>query len=432
MTASVTPLERGEILRQGKFSEFGEQLLSELRNYNFDFGAIPSYHPSVIDQIRHAVQDLRQVASRSPSRGLIRSFSSTSDKALNSDDPIERDQAVWSLIAHGHDAVRPLIRAIETAPSTEAQISSLLALRKVFQYSPEKVLGFLAEISSDSEGNVDLREWAQLSMREFARFMPDGSERLAEPVCERRHVHYDNKAFDVTMPLKFECNACTRFAGRIVKTRISPAWFSQIFGNAMALVKAETFHNRLILEKAVTGLHSDNSIHYEHFPFSGQTAVVGPRCYRHNYWAQVFRPFYASGRVERVDSRNPVVIRVPMTFFRLACTLAPAKYELQGRPLPESVRGVFFGYGHISPRTLLTRGKYLRPGDFQISSRINPVSGKPANTYYYGTFYGKLGDTDSRGQLELNGRPVHCSVEGQLDYRGDGCFSKDPVRPDDW
>jgi hypothetical protein len=173
-------------------------------------------------------------------------------------------------------------------------------------------------------------------------------------------------------------------------------------------------------------------MHYEHFPFRGETTPLGGNLYLHNYWSEIRRPFYTSGTAEVVDEKHPVLVDVPMTFFRMAITSAPAAYRIDDQPLPESVRGIFFGFGHIEPRVLLARGGRIGVGDFQISSSVNPATGAAANTSYYGTFYGKLTDTDGDGRLVTNARDVHCDVEGRLDYHGDGSLAPDPVRPGDW
>jgi hypothetical protein len=105
---------------------------------------------------------------------------------------------------------------------------------------------------------------------------------------------------------------------------------------------------------------------------------------------------------------------------------------VNGKPIPESVRGIYYGYGHIKPSVLMERGLRMKVGDFQLCARTNPETGKRANTYFYGTFFGKMSDWDGDGKLDVNTRPVHCDESGRLDYLGDGTFAPDPVRPDDW
>jgi hypothetical protein len=155
--------------------------------------------------------------------------------------------------------------------------------------------------------------------------------------------------------------------------------------------------------------------------------------YKHNYWASLHRPFYTSGRTEVVLDNRPVLQRVAMSFCRVAVTATPERYGTVGqRPVPESVRGIFFGYGHVEPQILVKNRLSLRAGEFQLSSRHNPQTGELANTYFHGTFFGKLQDLRGDGRLDVNTVPVHCDTAGRLDYSGDGSYAKDPARPDDW
>jgi hypothetical protein len=407
-------------------------LIESLSNYEFDRTSSAHYDERVRQEIDHGVRDLRSVLARQKSGVVFTSpFRGTKDKAMNSDDPVLRDQAVWTLAQRKRGDIDTIIRSIEKAPEESLAVSALLALQKLGDLDYDRVMGFLTELGSDKV-KVNLAEWASLLGREIQTCKSGNLELMSEPVSGRKAVHLPNKVFDLTMPLLFQCNACTSIAGVTHQVTISPTWFKSIFGDAMACIRHETFQNQLVLEKNVMGLHADGSSHYEHFPFTGTTTQLSNNLFLHNYWSQIFRPFYKSGRVEVVHSEDDVHQRVPMTFARVAVTAAYNKYAVDGVAMPESVRGIFFGYGHIPPRTLLTRGLKLRAGDFQISSRLNPETGNLCNTYFYGTFFGKLTDTDSDGQLTLNGRSTHCDEHGSLDYSGKGLMDKDPVRPEDW
>jgi hypothetical protein len=406
-------------------------LLSSLSNYEFDTSANKHYDPRVLSEIDYGVRDLRALMSRQHSRLMPSPFTGTRDKAINSDDPILRDQSVWSLATRKRPDIESLTKSIEKAPSDDLAVSALLALQKCANADLSRTLSFLAEAATDRV-RINVAEWAAMLRTEIQACMSNNLELLNESSSSRSAIHLKNKVFDLTMPLIFQCNACTTIAGVSHEMVISPAWFKTIFGDAMACIRHETFNSRIVLEKNVSGLHADGSAHYEHFPFHGTTTQLTSSLFLHNYWSQIFRPYYRSGHVETVHSEEDVIQNVPMTFSRVAVTAAYPKYEVEGVPMPESVRGIFFGYGHVPPRTLLKQGLKLRAGDFQISSRINPDSGEASNTYFYGTFFGKLRDTNEDGQLLLNGRSVHCDKDGALDYSGEGKMDKDPVRPGDW
>jgi hypothetical protein len=428
-TVSTSPQFNFSIRRSNGLAN---NLLYSTADYAFDMSANSHYDPRVRDEIAHGIRDMRALLSR-PKSGLVAlaSLVGTRDKAINADDPIVRDQAVWTLANRKRADIDALQLSIQKAPTESLAVSAMLALQSCADQEFDKVYSFFHQMAATSS-SVNLAEWATVISRELLACKELNLDLLQEPASKRDSVHLPEKTFDLTMPLIFQCNARTTVGGVGYQLSISPTWFKQIFGDAMACIRHETFQSGLVLEKNVGGLHADGSAHYEHFPFHGTTTQLNSSLHLHNYWAQIFRPYYTSGRVEVVTAGHDVMQQVPMSFSRVAITAAYDKYAVNGVPMPETVRGIFFGYGHIPPRTLITRGLKLRAGDFQISSRLNPASGKPANTCFYGTFFGKLTDTDDSGRLTLNGRDTHCDPEGHLDYHGQGSMDKDPVRPHDW
>lgn len=408
-----------------------DQLLNGLADYDFDLDSVQHYDATIRGEIAQGVADLRSIKNVQSKPSLRESFERSKDKALHSDDPRLRDQAVWTLVASDSpDAPRIIADSMLTAPTQELKLSAMLALEKVAHKAPDLVTGVLDELARDA-GDVEIAEWAQLKLHEMLSNVPGHQEVLNEAVSDRDFVYEKGRVFDTTMPLHFHCDAFTKVGPATLHTVVSPTWFGELFGQAMACVRTDTFNTNLVLEKDVPNLHPDGSAHYEHFPFQGTTTRVQKRVHRHNYWAQLYRPFYTSGRTELVTESKGVIRDMPMTFCRQAYTFTPARYEQDG-PIPESVRGIYFGYGHIKPSLLLKHGLRPQTGDFQLTSRNNPETGKRANTYFYGTFFGKMSDWDGDGKLDVNTRPVHCSAEGHLDYRGDGTMQPDPFFPEDW
>ncbi|MEJ2458362.1 MAG: hypothetical protein P8Y58_09535 [Novosphingobium sp.] len=406
-------------------------MLAGLNTYTLDDAIRQRFRPETRSEIDAAIARMRQLFVKKTGVNISRIFSRDERDCVASTDPVARDQALWSVVDSGSDNLNIVIRSFETAKTHHAELSALLALRKLAHHDLDRASSFLKSVADD-QTRRDMAEWAALGLQEIEYETGLGTHVLGEAVAQRPWAHNPSHRFDVTMPLHFECIAVTRIASATVRTVISPQWFSQIFGNAMALVRGETFLSQIILEKQVEGLHADGSMHFEHFPFTGETTGLGGNLFLHNYWSEIRRPFYTSGTAEVVDEKHPVLRDVPMTFFRMAITSAPSMYRVNDMPIPESVRGIFFGFGHIEPRVLLARGGRIGVGDFQISSSHNPATGEPANTSYYGTFYGKLTDTDDEGRLVTNARDVHCDEKGRLDYDGDGSMAPDPVRPDDW
>lgn len=412
--------------------EVADALLDCIDAYEFDTSTVSGYSPEVQREIASGIEALRSVRLSAAAGDGSLNARRARRIAVEADDPVGRDQAVWSLARRGGAEVDSLLASVKSAPTDVLAISALLAMAKIAHVERDRAIAAFDEVIASS-ASIDVIEWARLLQRDCrCRDIAEVFDGYANPISERDWVHLPGKTYDLTMPLIFQGQAVTRVGPFKVRVDISPQRFAGVFGEAMACIRSETFETSLVLEKQVSGLHPDGSPHYEIFAFSGASNQLAPGAWHHNYWASVRRPFYESGRVERVDGRSGVIRAVPMTFGREAITATPEKYSIDGRPLPESVRGIFFGFGHLDVRRALRQRMNLEAGDFQISSRHNPATGKLANTCFFGTFFGKLRDTDDDGRLVLNGRPTHSTPEGALDYYGDGSFAGDPIRPDDW
>lgn len=409
-----------------------DRVLAEVSEYQFDITSVKSYASLIKQEITAGIEDLKRVKDIKTQLRFWSRKPQLRDQAMYETEPVKRDQAVWNLASSNQaEDVKTLMASVRLAPSTQLAISALLALQKISHHDPHRVQGFLTDLATNHP-DIELSEWAKLHHLEMLASLSGDYTYLHQPASTRAFKYVPGNIFDVTMPLIFNCQAYTKVGPTTLQTIISPSWFEEIFGQAMACLRQETFNTNLVLEKLVPQLHLDGSAHYEHFPFSGTTEELSNGVHHHNYWAQLYRPFYTSGQTEVVTSEQPVILDIPMTFCRRAITCTPEKYSLNGKPIPESVRGIFFGYGHIQPKVFLNNGFALRAGDFQLSSKVNPATGELANTYFFGTFFGKLSDWDGDGELDVNTRPVHCNAFGDLDYLGDGSMQKDPVRPKDW
>ena len=415
-------------------TDYAELILEELNNYVFPAGMSEGYASEIQSEIRASVEAFRDATGRYNTKRLRRILINDNPLIGESDGEIRDDQKIWAQVRKSNPDIDWMISRINEMKPGRGRVSALLALRKLMDRYPEAVETALRNLAQDTAAaDTDLAEWARVSLQELAILRGADSAEVLAQSASSRPVHFNpGRVFDVTMPLFFECRAITRIGKVEIETQISPLWFTEIFGDAMAMVNTETFQNALVLEKQVAGLHPDGTMHYEHFPFSGETTEISPSVHRHNYWASVQRPFYASGKVEDVSNGQPVYPAQPMTFFRLAHTFTHARYAVDDTPMPESVRGIFFGFGHAEPMQLIKKAGNLGVGDFQISPRINPHTGKEANTIFFGTFFGKLQGDEETGEIYLNARDVHCDAQGRLDYHGDGTMAPDPIRPDDW
>lgn len=386
---------------------------------------------AVLDQIRDGIPDFVAIRSVPASRFRLPSVSRLLSLLPGEPAPVERDRLVWESLDRAV-SVKPqqLERAFVAATSLKERVSAMLAIHHAAHKSPQQAVGFFEELSDGDD--VEIAEWARMLLLEMVATATDDPSRLEEPVSSRDVVYLENRPFDLTMPLLFSGFAYTRIGGITKKTVLSPLWFERVLGEAMVCLKIGTFQTNIVLEKKVSDLHPDGTPHYELFPFAGSTQNRSERVFLHRYWANLERPYYSSGRTELIGQGDHVVNGVQMSFARVAETTAPQRYWRDGKPLAETVRGQFFGYGHIEPKTLLENRLAMGPGNFQLTPRTHPITGRDSNTRFYGTFYGKLDDYDQDGKLDMNTRPVHCTENGRLDYLGDGTLARDPVRPNDW
>lgn len=385
----------------------------------------------VLDQIRNGIPDFVEIRTAPASRFRLPSVSRLLSLVSTEPAPIERDRLVWESLDRAA-SVKPqqLEHSFLAATSHKERVSAMLAIHHAAHKGPQQAVGFFEELSEGKD--VEIAEWARMLLLETVATATNDPSRLEEPVSNRDFVYLENRRFDLTMPLLFSGFAYTKVGGVTKKTVLSPLWFERVLGEAMVCLKADTYHTNIVLEKKVSDLHPDGTPHYELFPFAGSTENRSGRVFLHRYWANLERPYYSSGRTGSIGQGDQVVNGVEMSFARVAETTAPERYWRDGKPLAETVRGQFFGYGHIEPKTLLENRLTMGPGNFQLTPKTHPITGRDSNTRFYGTFYGKLDDYDQDGKLDMNTRPVHCTEDGKLDYLGDGTLARDPMRPQDW
>jgi hypothetical protein len=308
--------------------------------------------------------------------------------------------------------------------------SLLLEIFRATNKYPQEIIEFLEWSSENS--TVELQEWSNLFLQEIASNATNNIKLLSEPVSNRDFIYHPNLEFDVTMPLMFSGIAYTKIGFITKSIPIPPLVFESIIGKAMALVRDDTFEEKMVLQKTMYGIHPDGSTHYEIFPFLGTTQTLDDNVYKHNYRTEVSRPFYPSGMTEYVGQGEHVIRGVKLSFDRVGMTTTPEKYKVDGKRLVETVRGTFFGFGDINLANAILKGFKIDNGNFQLTPKNNPYTNKPANTVFKGIFYGKLIDHNNDNKLDVNTIPINCDKDGKLDYLGDKTYQKDPFRPDDW
>ena len=399
----------------------------------FKVDSIGGYAEKVKNEIQIGLNDLAKIQSYEEKRFKFAPRLKVKVEKKNNieESLINKDIYVWNKIdKNSFRNFDKIIKRIKQEGNTKFLISSMLALHRSSHKDPKKVIDFFENMSESS--NIELAEWAKLFLVEMLSSLPSRKNIINENISERDFTYEPNNAFDITMPLIFSGYAYCKIFGTRLKIVITPMLFEKIFGKAMACVKQDSFYTKLIIEKKVEHLHPDGTPHYEIFPFSGHTEKITKNVFLHNYWANLSRPYYTSGKTELVRGGEHVIKDVKFSFSRVAETIAPDKYWFNKKPLVETVRGTFFGYGHINLKILLKNRFHMTSGQFQLTPKINPDTKKKSNIFFYGVFYGKLSDINNDKKLDINTIPVHCTPEGELDYYGDGSLSRDPYRPNDW
>jgi len=410
--------------RAGLMEINGPQLLSPASNSRFS--------ENIRREMTNSVSAFQAITSTKAESFPFNALAALPRLFSDTRDPIFWDQALWESVSSADATdLRKLSSALEQAPTLENGISVLLAIAHASSADPTHASEVFESLSEDSV-EIELSEWATLLLREMLSIAREDVSIMNAAVSDRDFTYDPSGRFDIVLPLMFTGSAYTQIGPLVKRTVISPLWFYKVFGRANALVRLETVDSDLIVEKRMEGVNPDGSPHFEVFPFSGDTSLLSESLRSHNYWAQLSRPFYTSGRTGIVGRGDHVIKGVPMTFQRAAETMAPERYSVAGGNLIETTRGIFFGQGHIEPSVLLSNRFDVQPGNFQLCSAVNPETERPANTCFYGTFYGKVSDWNGDGKIDFNSLPVHSSVDGQVDYLGDGSLMPTTLRPEDW
>ncbi|HEX8215054.1 MAG TPA: hypothetical protein VF582_06230, partial [Allosphingosinicella sp.] len=119
------------------------RMLAGLADYTLDDEIRRRFRPETRTEIDAAIARMRQLFVKKPGVNISRIFSRDQRDCVSSLDPIARDQALWSIVDSGSDNVDIVIRSFETAQTHHAQLSALLALRKLAHHDFSRASSFL-------------------------------------------------------------------------------------------------------------------------------------------------------------------------------------------------------------------------------------------------------------------------------------------------
>lgn len=402
---------------------------------DLDEGLVSSFSQLGQEQIQLAQNDKREINKYRPSLidKIANGFFSIDAKRTNGDyflSAVKNETRLIKNLQRSKRFIAEVFDSYKNETSERLKLSLIIAAFRQAHKFPDEILEFLEWASENS--SIELREWSNMLIQELASSATSDLKLLSEPVSERDFEYDPNGEFDVTMPLVFSGVAYAKIGFVTKSIPIPPLMFESIIGKAMALVRDESFENRMVLQKTMYGIHPDGSPHYEIFPFLGSTAKLEENVYKHNYRTEVSRPYYTSGVTEHVGHGDHVIKGVTLSFDRVGMTTTPEKYRTNNKRLVETVRGTFFGYGNVNINSVIRNGFKLDNGEFQLTPKINPYTNKESNTLFKGIFYGKVTDNNGDNKLDVNTIPVNCDRQGNLDYFGDKSLSKEKYRPEDW
>lgn len=358
--------------------------------------------------------------SRPPERCAMR-FDTRSDAhlvevAVDHPSTLERERALWEYADRHADAALPLLqRAVASDPSAAIRSSTLWAIQK---FAGRCGTSTIAAAFDDESPEV--QDWARLLIREIG-------EANAETL--RRPTKYsDTNPFDQTLPLLIAGYARLYMpAAGWVQATLSPQWFESIMGRVMACTMEKSFESDLIIEKCISGYHSDGSNHYEGYKFRGFTTQLSDAVAYHQYDGEGRHTFYPSGKVE--DSSQPPFDDMIVNMNRAALTVRVGDPDSPSKRIVQSVRGRYMGSAFINPGRIIANGMVIGPGEVQLCNANHPGAGMLTNTHLAGTFRGKLSDLDGDGFLDVNTEACHVTTAGLLDADLDGTADDDPFDP---
>lgn len=371
------------------------------------------------------VEVLPSFDTRSQSE-LCKSIASHSDR-------VERERALWELGHRDSDAaVRAIRQVLQNDPDTSIRGNALLLALKV---APGEALPLIRTALKDDDREV--RDWARLHL-----WRTTGEELPGEYTAV---TYTEDGRFDQALPLQMGGFALLHVpdAGWRRMT-LSPLWFESIMGRAVAFIRFEPVLRELTIETCLANYHDDGTNHYETFPCTGFSWPSATNRMQHRYESATFRKFHPSGKV---DERSKGVLEVPAV---VNVTAETTGIGIEGLPRIEpgrrrdpaprngrltrllngnvvsSIAGEFSGFAHTSIEQYARYGTVL-PGTMQMASPTELFTRSLINTYLSAVFWGKLGDHDGDGKIDLNTIPFCGIASADLDVGMSPVFSDFPA-----
>jgi hypothetical protein len=338
-------------------------------------------------------------------------------------DRVERERALWELGHRSPDTAARMIRQVlQNDPDASIRWNALSLALKL---APGQTLSLIRVALMDDHREV--RDWARVHLAQRAGEKLPGE--YTAVTC------MENERFDQALPLQFGGAALLHVpdAGWMRMT-LSPLWFESIMGRAVAFIRLKPSPRELTIETCLANYHDDGTNHYETFLFTGLSWPSAANRMQHRYESNSLRRFHPSGKV---DERSKGVVEVPVVVNVTAETTTigidglPAVKSarlarLLNRDVVSTITGEFSGFAHTSLEHYARHGAIL-PGTVQMASSSDLFTVSLVNTYLCGAFWGKLGDHNGDGKIDLNTIPFHGIASADLNTGISPAFSDFPA-----
>jgi hypothetical protein len=331
-------------------------------------------------------------------------------QALNNPDPVMREQAIYEYADRNEDdAIELLCEVVRKDTDRQVRWNTLWAIEKLGGLQATQALDTFAK-----DADPEIAEWASVFMGEL---------KTGDPVFDKRDYRYiEGRTFDETIFLLIHCDLYIRLDDsneRWGKLSLAPQGLARVYGQAHACPNVETRERKLIIAKAIAGMHPDGSDHVENFLFRGFTERARPDTGNFFFESSMKRPFFQSGRA---DDTSKGMVYSDIGFARAGRWYLEDRFQIRNAPAIRYVRGTFQGWGYVNLERMIGRplDQMLLPGNAILSTLHDPVAGPLTNTFIAGTFKGKLNDWDNDGVIDLNSRNVYSTTEGEVDMDQDG------------
>ncbi len=326
-------------------------------------------------------------------------------------DAVTREFALYQLLAReGSRCIDTLEAAAHEDPNTDVRINVLWALEWLDSARCREI-----GLSLLDDPDHRVREWARVFAWEMGWSPKDFR-------YKREFKHLQGRTFDQTIYLHIMCNLYIRMSednktwGHVL---LSPQTLARVYGQALACPIFKTREKEIVISKTLSGLHADDSDHYEAFLFRGFTERTGTDSGNFYFETQTERPFFLSGRANDVSEGYVEKMMVP--FAREGQWFLNDHVTIEDVHPIEYVRGLFQGWAYVNlDRIQRTGGEFLFPGNSVLSTLHHPIVGEKTNAFLIGRFKGKVLDWDGDGVLDLNYLPSYATAKGEVDSDLDG------------